>query len=144
MTFDADIVQERLAHMHELLHFLDHTGEITARRLAEESATRLAVERALTQLVDLAVSINSHMSAAIRDSVPTSYRSSFDAAAKAAVITDDLARELSPSAGLRNLLFHRYVRIDLDQMAESTALARNGYRRYITQVAQYLLTHSDA
>jgi uncharacterized protein YutE (UPF0331/DUF86 family) len=141
MTFDADIVQERLGHMHELLYFLDQAGEVTGVRLVEDSATRYAVERALTQLVDLAVSINSHMSVALRDSVPTNYRDSFDAAARADVITDELARELRQSAGLRNVLTHKYMQIDFNLVAEGAMLARDGYRRYISQVARYLMAH---
>lgn len=141
MTFDADVVQSRLGLMHELLYFLDQTGDITGESLAQDIVTRLAVERILTQLVELAVAINSHMAMAIRATPPTSYRESFTAAAKAAVIPSDLARELAPSAGLRNVLIHRYVEIDFDIVAASVLLAKDGYRRYITQVARFLLAH---
>jgi uncharacterized protein YutE (UPF0331/DUF86 family) len=104
--------------------------------------TRYAVERILTQLVDLAVGINGHVSAVLVGRVPEGYRDSFALAATAGVISEDLAAELAPSAGLRNILTHEYATIDLTIVARSLPRALDGYRRYVGQMARYLSTGS--
>lgn len=138
MTVDAAIVQERLRLLRDLLADLDLVGEVTTDRLNRDRILRHAVERIITQLVDLSVSINSHIAAATHGRAPATYRESFAAAAAAGAIAGDLAAELAPSAGLRNVLTHEYVAVDLALVADSVPLAREGFRRYVAEIARFL------
>lgn len=54
------------------------------------------------------------------------------------MISPELAAELAPSAGLRNILTHEYVAVDLKLVAGAVPLARSGYRRYVTETARFL------
>jgi uncharacterized protein YutE (UPF0331/DUF86 family) len=137
MSIDADVLILRLGLMRELLADLESVGEVDARRLRNDRLTRHAVERILTQLVDLAVSINSHV-AASAGKTPSNYRESFHAAAAAGLINVDLAQRLAPSAGLRNVLTHDYVDIDLGLVAGAVTAARRDYGEYVTAVARTL------
>lgn len=135
---DADVVHARLRLIRELLDDLEDVGEATKERLEQERLTRRAIERILGQLVDLAVSVNGHVAAALLDRGPSDYRNSFRLAAEAGAIGEDLARDLAPSAGLRNVLIHEYTAIDLDRVARSVPVALDGYRRYVSEVARFL------
>lgn len=137
MSIDAEVVVLRLGLLRELLADLDSVGEVDALRLRDDRLTRHAVERILTQLVDLAVSINSHV-AVSAGKTPSSYRESFHAAAAAGLINVDLAQRLAPSAGLRNVLTHDYVNIDLGLVAGAVTAARRDYGEYVTAVARTL------
>jgi uncharacterized protein YutE (UPF0331/DUF86 family) len=53
-------------------------------------------------------------------------------------VLTQLAKELIPSVGMRNVLVHEYVEIDLDKVAAAIPLARDGYRRYLASVAAYV------
>ena len=76
---------------------------------------------------------------------PETGRESFHAVAKAGVLSADLARRLAPSAGLHNLLVHRYGDIRLDLLAEGIASTLEAYPTYIAEVSAYLLSQeSDA
>ena len=138
MTVDSAVVQERLRLIRDLLADLDQVGAITAERLTHDRIVRHAIERIVTQLVDLAVSINSHIAATMLGQAPASYRESFGMAARAGAISEELAAELAPSAGLRNVLTHEYVAVDLTLVAQAVPLARNGFRRYVTEVARFI------
>jgi uncharacterized protein YutE (UPF0331/DUF86 family) len=138
MTLDAGVVQERLRLLRDLLADLDHIGEVTTQRLNEDRIVRHAVERIITQLVDLSVSINSHVAAAVLGRAPTTYRESFDAAAEAGAIPASLAAELAPSAGLRNILTHEYVAVDLVLVAKALPIAHAAFGRYVVEVARFL------
>ena len=71
-------------------------------------------------------------------SVPGTYRESFLAAAAAGFISADLAERLAPSAGLRNILTHEYVEVDLELVAAAVQTAIVDYRAYVGAVAQAL------
>ncbi|HZJ06675.1 MAG TPA: DUF86 domain-containing protein [Nocardioidaceae bacterium] len=106
--------------------------------LAQDRMLRHAVERILVQIVDLSVSINSHVAATHLGKAPPDYRSSFDLATDAGMIGAGLARSLRDSVGLRNVLTHEYVAVDLARVAEPAALANAHYAEYLKQVARWL------
>ena len=136
MSPDADVIATRLRLMHELLADLDSVGPLDARRLRDERLTRHAVERILTQLVDLSSSINAHVVSTLTGAAPATYRESFQALAEVHVIDDELASRLAPSAGMRNVLTHEYVDIDLTLVAAAAATARLDFADYIAAVAR--------
>lgn len=121
--FDAGVVQSRLRLIEELLGDLASVGEVTADRLREDRILRHAVERILSQLVELAVSINSHVTSTVLQRAPSDYRASFDLADEAGLINDELRDRLKPSVGLRNVLAHEYVAIDLGLVAAAAGSA---------------------
>ena len=98
-----------------------------------------ATERILTQMVELAVSVNSHIAAAVLGRGPGSYRESFTDLARAGVITEQFAAQLAPSAGLRNILAHEYVAIDLQLVAAAIPAAISDYTAYVKAVATWLV-----
>jgi uncharacterized protein YutE (UPF0331/DUF86 family) len=54
----------------------------------------------------------------------------------------DLAEALAPSAGMRNVLIHAYVAVDLDRVAAALPLARRDFGRYVAAVAAFLADRS--
>lgn len=136
--FDADVVQSRLRVMTELLDDLTNTGEIDHKRLEADRLLRHAVERILSQLVEMAVSTNTHVAATVLGEAPTTYKSSFALAAKAGLIDADLAARLEPSVGLRNVSAHEYVNVDLVIVAGAAEPARRDYGSYVTAASRWL------
>jgi uncharacterized protein YutE (UPF0331/DUF86 family) len=136
--FDAHVVQVRLSQMQALLDDLAAVGEVPVARLEDDRMLRHGVERILTQLVELAVSVNSHISATQLGSVAEDYRSSFALARRAGLIDQDLAERLQRSAGLRNILVHEYVGTDLGVVAASIGDALTDYGAYVRSAARWL------
>lgn len=141
--FDAEVVQSRLALIRDLLEDLEATGDVTSERLSADRFLRHAVERILTQLVELAVSVNSHVAGTVLGKGPVDYRSSFDLAASAEVLPPELTVRLRRSVGLRNVLTHEYVRVDLDTVARAATEALRDYGDYVEAVARWLLRRKD-
>lgn len=136
---DTATIQANLGVMRELLDDLELVGPVDTDRLERDHLLRYAVERILTQLVDLAVAINSHCAAALLGRGPADYRESFRLMAVGGVLSAELANELAPSVGLRNVLTHQYVALDPAIVVRSVPLALTSYRRYLGAVAQFLL-----
>ena len=137
---EPDIVSRRLALMEESLRDLGLLADRTAADLAAAPLERAAAERLVQVVVDLAVDINSHLVVAAGAPAPQTGRESFPAAAEAGALTTDLAQRLAPSAGLRNLLVHRYGDIRLDLLASGVAATLSAYPDYIRQISAYLLS----
>jgi uncharacterized protein YutE (UPF0331/DUF86 family) len=55
-------------------------------------------------------------------------------------VPEELAARLAPSAGLRNILTHEYVAVDLRIVSAAIPLARTGFDEYVSAVARYLRT----
>jgi uncharacterized protein YutE (UPF0331/DUF86 family) len=133
---DPSIVQARLSTMRALLD--DLAAIVPDADIHSDRMLRHAVERILTQLVELAASVNEHVVGARVQQVATSYRESFELAAECGLIDADLRDELLPSVGLRNVLVHEYLAVDLGIVAAAIPRAINGYRSYVAQVAAFV------
>lgn len=138
VAVNPDIVHERLVFMREMLEALDAIGPVPIERLRSDITIRLATERIFTQLVELAVSINNHIISQSGSIVPKSYRETFPKVAEIGAIREDLAIELAPSAGLRNILIHDYVEVDRRRFADAVPVAGRLYKQYVGEIASYL------
>lgn len=134
---DPSIVQARLSVMRGLLDDLAEVDAAGQPPLSENRMLRHGIERILTQLVELATAINEHIVGASLQRVATSYRESFELAEECGLIDKQLRDELLPSIGMRNVLVHEYLEIDLRKVAAAVPLALSGYRRYVQQVAEF-------
>lgn len=137
---DPSIVQARLAVIRGLLNDLAEVDAAPAGKpsLAENRMLRHGVERILTQLVELATAINEHVVGARLQRVATSYRDSFELAEECGLIDKQLRDDLLPSVGMRNVLVHEYLEIDLQKVAAAVPLALSAYRRYVQQAAEFV------
>ncbi len=138
MRPDQDVVVSRLDLITRLLVDLESVGEVSPQRLQDDRLLRHAIERILSQLVELAVSINSHIVVARQGSAPTTYRQSFLDVGAIGVLPAQLAARLAVAAGLRNVLAHEYVAIDLGLVAAAVPAARSDFRAYVTHIATYI------
>lgn len=134
----AQVVVRRLVLMGDLLRTLSGLAD-EPERLASDPVAMLAVERILTQLVDLASDVNGHIVSAQLRRAPGSYRDSFVLAAEAGAISAELAAELAPSVGLRNVLVHEYAQVDVTLVRGAVPLALDAYTRYVRSVRDWLV-----
>ena len=70
---------------------------------------------------------------------PADYHDSFPLMAEAGTLDGELAGELAPSVGLRNLLTHQDVALDPAVVVRGIPLALVSYRRYLAAVAALIL-----
>lgn len=132
------VVQSRLAQMRLLLDDLDRLGSPTAADLDDDRFQRHVLEHVLVQLIQLAVAVNSHVVAAVLGRSVPDYRSSFSAAVQAGLIDADLAEALAPSVGLRNVLVHEYLDVDLDIVAGAVPQARRDFAAFVASASAWL------
>ncbi len=138
MNVDRDRIRARLQAMRRLLDHLGSLGTVTPEQLDGDFAVRLQVERALSQVVTLATEINSHVVSRELGRAPTDLRGSFTDMAEAGWLDAELARNLRSSSGLRNVLVHEYVEVDLGIVAAAVPMALESFGAYLRAVAARL------
>ena len=139
---DRVVIIEKLQMMRRLLDELERLGPVDVERFVQNFATQLVAERIISALVDLAGSINAHVVAVQTGMPPSDVQSSFTDASDVGLIDHGLARRLAPSAGLRNVLVHAYVKLDLARLVAAVPLATDQYGEYVRQVARWVSDRS--
>lgn len=87
------------------------------------------------------MAINLHVAVAADEPIVRDYTASFAAAARSGALPGPLASTPASSAGMRNVLIHGYVAVDLERVAAAVPLARRGYGEYVGALARYVRTH---
>lgn len=140
---DLDVVERRLRALQDTVSDLDRLRGVTPQNLHGDALARAAAERLIQVAVDLAVDINAHLATALLGRAPATGRESFSAAARAGVLSNELAEEIAPAAGLRNVLVHRYVDIDVALVARAVDQLLTLLPRYIREVASYVRSSTE-
>ncbi|THV40943.1 type VII toxin-antitoxin system HepT family RNase toxin [Glycomyces buryatensis] len=132
------IIAKRLQLMGKLLDRLESIAPDDLEHRDPDDIVRLAVERIVTQVVDIAVSINQHLAAEHLGRAAQNYRESFELVVETGAISSDMAANLGPSTGMRNVLIHEYLETDTGMLAAAVPMAITGYRDYIRSVARFV------
>jgi uncharacterized protein YutE (UPF0331/DUF86 family) len=74
--------------------------------------------------------------------VADDYKLTFPLAAKAGLISRELAEKLAPSAGTRNILVHQYLDVDPHRIVLAATLAVEQYGEYVQQVVAFVQKRS--
>lgn len=114
---DSDAIARRLLSLSECLLELARPGAGDAAALARDSILRAAVERWLQIAVEACIDIATHVVAAEGWTPAGSARDAFLVLANHGWIPLDLAQRLGSAAGMRNILVHDYVAVDLARIA---------------------------
>lgn len=114
---DADVIARRLLSLTECLNELKRPGAGDAAHLASDSVLRAAVERWVQVAVEACIDIATHAIAAHGWPPPGSAREAFVVLAQHGRLSLELAQRLGAAAGMRNVLVHDYVSVDLERLA---------------------------
>lgn len=116
---DADRVIRRLQRLEELLETLEAARTRGRAALDADVREELHVEHALQLAIQACIDVGAHLVSELGLPTPDDYGQIFESLGKADRIDRDLAGRLSRAVGMRNLLVHEYLDIDLDRVWEA-------------------------
>ncbi|HVL03961.1 MAG TPA: HepT-like ribonuclease domain-containing protein [Acidimicrobiales bacterium] len=116
---DREVIGRRLRLLRQTLADLRPLGQLSVTGLRDDPVRRAAIERFIQVRVDPAADVNAHIVVATLASAPATTAASFRLAADVGAVPVELAERLVPTAGLRNLLVHRYSDIDVALLAKA-------------------------
>lgn len=135
---DSQLVKNKMADIQEYFSELDPLLQGEARMLIDDYLKLRTVERLFQLIVDTAVDINTHIIVESKFQVPDDYQSTFLTLAHHKILTADFAVKIAPSVGLRNLVVHKYGRVDIKRMIDDIKNEIGQYKEYLQYIAKFL------
>lgn len=135
---DKEVVRRKLTVIIENLKALEPIKAMTLKQYANDIYKRKATERLLQELIEAAIDINTHIIVQTHNTIVDNYYESFIKMGDINVISAELAKELAPSAGLRNVLVHEYDALNNSIILEAVKVVSNNYYQYIKSVDKYV------
>ena len=132
------LVRRKLNKMIEYIEQLKEVNKYTLDDYLDNFFIKRTSERLVQLIVEVATDINGHIIVDEGYSPPEDYYNSFLKLSETGVISNDFAKELAPSAGLRKRLLYEYEEIDDEIVFKSVKKAIDNYSKYIKEIEEYL------
>lgn len=138
MSLERSVILKRLQFIGKNLKELRRFESMSLEDYLDSFDQKTISERIMELIAQAAVDINEHILTRDLNVAIDSNRDSFVQAGQYGIITIDVADELAKSAGLRNILAHRYLEINYPSLFNSVQIALRYYPLYIQQITAYL------
>lgn len=89
-------------------------------------------------IVDTSIDINTHIIAESGLIVPDDYQSTFITLGENKIIAMEFALRIAPAVGLRNLIIHRYEKVNLRKMVDDMKNEISDFVEYLAQIEKFL------
>lgn len=116
---DRERLLARIQRVEELVIVLEGVRQGGKKRLLGDRHTQLETERALQVAIQACIDIGAQLVAERTLPAPDDYRGIFESLEAAGMLDQRLARQLGDAAGLRNILVHGYLDVDLERLWSS-------------------------
>lgn len=137
---DKEFIVRKVKLIQEELSKLEVLRGFSFDEMAKDGVKMAAVERYLEKVVTRAIDINQHIVSELgKGSEPLKgYEDTFYALAKIGVYGEDFAKEIAPSAGLRNRLVHEYNSTKEEIVYNSVSDALKQYVKYCDFILKFV------
>ncbi len=140
---DADVIARRLLALREAIDHLERSGAGDVARLANDATLRAATERWLQVAIEACIDVAYHVIAAKEWTPPDTARRAFLMLATKTILDAELAERLAAAVGLRNVLVHDYVAVDLARLAQVVREDLGDLGRFAACIGELLASDTD-
>ena len=135
---DKELIKNKMADVQGYFKELQPILKEESRDIIENNLKLHTVERLFQLIVDTAIDINTHIIAESGFNIPDDYQSTFIVLGENKVLPMDFAGKIAPSVGLRNLIIHRYGRVDFKRMIDDIKNEISDYLEYLKFINNFL------
>lgn len=133
------MIKNKIASMQKDLSELKRFENYSFEQITQNYQVHKTVERIIEVIINDAIDINQHI--IIKSGLgqlPFDFRESFLLLSKVKVYSEDFAKEISNSVGLRNILVHQYRKLDEKIFYESIKDSISQYTKYCGHILKFL------
>lgn len=135
--FDKEIIKNKLNQIVEYLDELEPIVEkMSDQEIKENYFNYHTAERILQLIVDTMIDVNMHFIKERKLFVPDDLQSTFRTLSDNKIFPADFADKIAPVVGLRNILVHRYEKIDKDLFIRNLKNNYTDFKQYIVFIRQ--------
>ncbi|MDP2871807.1 MAG: DUF86 domain-containing protein [Bacillota bacterium] len=135
---DVDRVSKHLEDISVSLRILETFRSTPFDLFAADPRIHWAVEKGLERCIQNVLDVSAHILASIGGPVPDDYASLLLELGKRRVLSPEFASRISPMAGFRNILVHRYLDVDLREVHGALENRLDDFRAFAGHVLQFL------
>lgn len=144
--FRQDVVASRLSSLRRILSQLKaHQERVgSADYLLQHPVELYGVYYMMAQIVDLATSINQHISLTVLGVADSDDKRGFENLSRAGVLPSERVAEFHASAAMRNVIVHQYTEVDARRVIQAVPKAVELYSLYAKKVADWVIVQSGS
>ena len=135
---DKNLVDGKLNDIYGYLQELKPLLQEESALILKKTVELHAIERLFQLIVDTAIDINTHIIAESGLIVPDDYQSTFVTLGENKIIDMEFALRIAPAVGLRNLIVHRYEKVNLRKMIDDMKNEISDFVEYLAQIGKFL------
>jgi len=135
---DVDVMSRKLSSLKEYLRHLEEADDITWSKYTDDVRTKAFVERFLHLCVEEVLDICNHIIAEKNWREPQSFRDLFVILQEQGVISADDLHMFQNMASFRNLLVHRYDKVDNELVFGIFRNRLSDFRMFIDTVSAWI------
>lgn len=133
-----EVVEERLKELDEILQELQKYLDISWEAFQANLSQRWIIERGLLAAASIVFDIADHILASHFGYYPETYEESLKALGDKEIISKGLYRQLKGLGGFRNILVHRYLGIDPQEVFKNFRKVLGVFPRFAREVLTWL------
>lgn len=111
-------MNSRLEKLKECLEKLKPLSKVSKKEFLSTSGFQDIAERNLQVAIQCLLDMGNHLIAALGLRRPEDYEETFIILSEEGVLPKKFALKIAPMAGLRNILIHEYLKVDLEKIYE--------------------------
>jgi len=140
MPIDIHFIRRKIKLIQEDLSELDRLAHYSFDEISKDHIKMLALERLLEKIIMRAIDINQHMIAELGrgDERVRGYEDTFYVLSQLGIYGEEFAKQIAPSAGLRNRLVHEYNNTRQDIIYKSVSEAVGQYVKYCDSILKFI------
>ena len=119
MVLRREVIEQRLKELDEVLQELEKYREANRETLRRNLSQRWIIERGLIAAASIILDVADHILAGHFGAYVETYEESLQALQDRAVISAELYGQIKGLGGFRNILVHRYLGIDPDEVFDN-------------------------
>lgn len=139
MAIDKTTIKLLLDYLDGEIKTIKKSGITEEVLIASENETLTdATKHRVQTAVEAVINIAEHIVAGLKLGKPEYAKELFPILAKEGIISNELAEKLSQAVGLRNVLVHLYLEVNLEILAEAATTDLNDLREFAKQINDFL------
>ncbi|RLI60838.1 MAG: DUF86 domain-containing protein [Candidatus Thorarchaeota archaeon] len=135
---DASLVDARLVEIKRLLGEIERTTDLGVDTFLVDADVRDATKYRLLVAIEAAISVCNHIVTREMDEIPATYSECFALLGRHGVVPEDLAERLAQMARFRNVLIHRYWKVDDRRVYEFKARNIQDLYQFVEKVREHV------
>lgn len=136
---DKDLIKYKMSDIQGYFKELEPILREETDNIIKDSLKIRTVERLFQLIVDTSIDINTHIIIEEDFSVPNDYQSTFITLGENKILPMDFALKIAPSVGLRNLIVHKYDKVNIKRMIDDIKNEISDYLEYLKFINRFLI-----